>query len=149
MFSLADMGKGRTRRGKVASELRRALARNVNLRADFLYGERPNIPEAIRERSHRKPEERLAKSLVQGIMAATVGTSVDQLEKLAAGLDLLPYQLLLPNLDERNPQVVRGALPGEEKAYGPALKAAVKEAAKEAVQEALATTTPPRPRKRP
>lgn len=119
MFSLSDMGKGKTRRQKVASELRRTIAKNVVLRADYLYGEKTNIPQEIVDASHSTKSERLAKSLVQNIMEAKTGTSVDNLEKLASALHLLPYQLLLPNLDERNPQVAKGALPGEERAYGP------------------------------
>lgn len=119
MFRLSDMGKAKTRRQKVASELRRTLAKNVVLRADYLYGERPNIPQEIVDASHPVKSARLAKSLVQSIMEAKTGTSVDNLEKLASALHLLPYQLLIPNLDERNPQVAKGALPGEERAYGP------------------------------
>lgn len=140
MFSLSVMG--RTRRPKVPSQLRKVIARNVLLRADALYGEKPNIPEAIVEASHPSKRERLARSLVQNIMAGKTGTSVDNLEKLARALELLPYQLLIPSLDAHNPQVAKGALPGEEKAYGPELKEAVREATKEALAEALANGQP-------
>lgn len=42
---------------------------------------------------------------------------VDTLENLARGYGLEPYQMLVPNLDPGNPQVLRLLGPAEEKVY--------------------------------
>lgn len=42
---------------------------------------------------------------------------VDTLEKFARGYDVEPYQMLIPELDPANPQVLRALSAAEEKLY--------------------------------
>lgn len=134
---------GKPRRKKVPSPFRKVLARNVILRSAVQFRDSPNVPMAIREKTHEAERERLSKSYIQLIIAGGASPTLEQLEKLARALDLQPYQLLLPNLDENNPQVAKGAIQGEEQVYQIARRAA-----QDALAESLATT-PPKPRKRP
>ena len=133
---------GKTRRKKVPSILRKYIARNVELRADIQFPGTPNRVNAIREKSHASEREKLSRSHIQNILAGKTSASLEQLEKLGRALDLMPYQLLLANLDAENPQVAKGAAEGEDQVY------AIREAVKQGVSEALATTTPPKGQKR-
>ena len=56
-------------------------------------------------------------SSVQRVLQAETGPSLDNVELLAIAFDVQVYQLLLPNLDVENPQIVRGASAAERKAY--------------------------------
>jgi len=56
-------------------------------------------------------------SQIQRILKPEIGTSVDQLEALAAVFQLSTYQLLIPDLDVGNEQVVHGATKAEERLY--------------------------------
>ena len=62
----------------------------------------------------------------------------DPVNMLAKALELSQYQLLIPDLDPRNPQVVKGATLDEQALY--------RKIAMEAVKEALAETTPGLPK---
>jgi hypothetical protein len=126
---------GKTRRKKVPSALRRVIAGNVIARAAIQFRESKNVALSIREASHPSERERMAVSHIRRIMRGGTSITLEQLDGLARALEIQPYQLLLPNMDPSNPQVARGAVPGEDQVYGIARKAA-----QEAVQEVLATT---------
>jgi hypothetical protein len=124
----------KTRRKKVPSPLRTVIARNVELRAEVQFPDAKNRVTAIRDKSHPAEREKLTRSNIQDILKARTSASLEQLDKLARALDLLPYQLLLANMDPQNPQVAKGAVPGEDQVYG------IKQAVTDAVKDALATT---------
>lgn len=127
------MGQGKTRRRKTPSRLRTVIAVNVATRAVVQFRDHPNIPMAIVEASGKA----FSKSTVQRIMEAKVGTSLEQLDSLAKALDLMPYHLLLEDLDVKNPQVARGATFDEKEVYKIS-----KAVAQEAVAAALSRTSP-------
>lgn len=54
---------------------------------------------------------------IQRICKAEVGASLDNLEAVADALHVQLYQLLLPSLDVRNPQIVQGATEAEQRLY--------------------------------
>lgn len=123
-----------TRRRKIPSLLRGVIARNVKTRAARVFPVSTNIPMDIRRASAQTDDDRLTKSTVQRVMAAETSATLEQLEKLAHALDLSPYQLLIPELDPRNPQVVKGATADERELY--------RKIAKEVAQEVLAESKP-------
>lgn len=53
------------------------------------------------------------KRIVSGKHAITMTT----LERIAGAYDLEPYQLLIPGLDAKNPQVLRALSPADENLY--------------------------------
>lgn len=114
--------------------MRAVIAANVKRRAERLFKGHPNLPVAIRNGTAEAESERMAKSHVQKVLAAKVSITLEQMEGLAKALDLVPYQLLIPDLDPENPQVVKGATADEQKLY--------KRIAVEAVKEALQQTSP-------
>lgn len=139
-IAYCPMAKGKTRRQKVPSTLRAVIAANVKARAKVQFKNSDNIPVAIAEASAGAPTNKLIKSTVQRIMNGDdakakdkTSATLEQLEGLAYALDLQPYQLLMPNLDVSNPQVAKGALPGEDRAY---IRNEVREALKEALSDA-------------
>lgn len=124
------MGKAKTRRKKIPSLLRGVIAKNANARARVLWPASKNLPQSIRDASGVADAEKLILSHVKRILKSEAGLSVEQIDMLAAALDLAPYQLLLPDLDPLNPQLVKGATAAEQALY--------KQIAQEAVAEALA-----------
>ena len=56
-------------------------------------------------------------STVQRLMNKETGATIDNIEAIAAAFQLSAYQLLLPALEAKNPQVVRGATKDEERLY--------------------------------
>ena len=96
---------------KVPGQLRKVVASNVGLMAAVEFRGSKNVPLTLATAAG------VSKSTVQRIMAGDVGADLETLEKVAAALGLIPYQLFIPNLDVKNPQVARGAMPGEHKAY--------------------------------
>lgn len=131
------MGKQKTRRKKVPSPLRKVIAANVEKRAKKLFPGSKNLPMAIRNASAEAISERMTKSHVQHILEGVSGISLEQLDMLAKALDLLPYQLLIQDLDPENPQIAKGATVDERELY----KRIAKET-KDAVKEALTETNP-------
>lgn len=59
----------------------------------------------------------LSLSSVQRTLTGEVGASIDTIERLALALGVSPYQLILPELDIENPQVVTGASAAEKRLY--------------------------------
>lgn len=128
------MGKGETRRRKLASPLRAVVARNVLLRAKRLFPLSKNLPKDIRAASADTDQDRLTLSHVKRILAGENSVSLEQLDRLAHALEISPYQLLINDLDVKNPQVARGATADEQGLY--------RKLAREAVREAIAETAP-------
>lgn len=64
----------------------------------------------------------------QRLMKKGNGANLETLETYARYFELQMYQLLLPNLDVKNPQVVKGALAAEQKFYTAIGKAGVRAA---------------------
>lgn len=52
---------------------------------------------------------------VDPLDATSIG--IDLVEKLAKGLDVMPYQLLIPYLDANNPQVAHNPTDAEKRLY--------------------------------
>lgn len=101
----------------------------------------------IRRSSADAEADRVTKSTVQRIMAGEASATLEQLDRLAKALDLLPYQLLIPDLDPNNPQVVAGATMEEQELY----RKIARQAALEALQHAQTSpgTVSRRPRRKP
>jgi transcriptional regulator with XRE-family HTH domain len=133
-LALVCMGKGKTRRRKSPSPMRETVARNVLLRARIIFPLSKNLPQSIKERSADSNQDRLTLSHIKRILKSESSVSLEQLDKLAKALEISQYQLLIPDLDPRNPQVVKGATLDEQSLY--------RKIAREAVKEALAETTP-------
>lgn len=96
---------------KIPGFMRSILADNVKRVMEHHYRDSPNKPMALAKDSG------LAFSTVQRILAARVGASLDNIEAIAAPLQLSTYQLLVPNLNVTNPAIVTGATKEEEKLY--------------------------------
>ena len=60
---------------------------------------------------------RIDQKTVSRIKNAKVRVQIDTLAALAQAFDLEPYQLLVPNLNPKNPQVLRVLSPAEENLY--------------------------------
>lgn len=54
---------------------------------------------------------------VSRILRAEHRVQIDTLEAIAAAYELEPYQLLVPGLDPKNPQILRALSPEEENLY--------------------------------
>lgn len=54
---------------------------------------------------------------VSRILNAQVAVQIDTLQALAAAFGVEPYQMLVPGLNPRNPQVLRVLSPTEERLY--------------------------------
>lgn len=103
--------KGQAKKRKFVGVMRQAVAQNVRRLIDHHYEESRNKPKALAEATG------LTLSSVQRVLAADVGASIDTIEAIANVFDLAVYQLVLPNLDVENPQVVAGASSAERALY--------------------------------
>lgn len=91
--------------------MRHVLALNVRSLMEHHYRESANRPKALAK------DAGLALSTVQRILSASNAVNLDYIEELALALHATPYQLLLPGLDAKNPQVVHGATEEEQRLY--------------------------------
>lgn len=64
----------------------------------------------------------VSRSTVQRALSEKAGISLDVLEALATALDVLPYQMLLPDLDPLNPQIVPALTERERALYDRLIK---------------------------
>lgn len=107
------------KRKKLPSQLRVTLAVNLVRLLDHHFPESTN---------KNKTLSKLAKtslSTVQRIIAAadpdeinkSVGATIDKIDAFAEVFDVSPYQLLVPELDPRNPQVLREPTETEKNLY--------------------------------
>lgn len=136
LLRYASMAKGKTRRKKTPSLfLRAVIAANVSARAKIQFPNSDNLPVDIAKASEGAATNKLIKSTVQRIMSGETSATLEQLDGLAFALDLQQYQLLMPNLDAKNPQVAAGALPGEDRAYATDIKHHIREGVREALAD--------------
>lgn len=91
--------------------MRSVLAENVELLMNRHFQLKSNKPKSLAE------EAKVSLSTVQRIIAAEVGASLDNIEAIAGAFGLSAYQLLIPNLNIENPQVIKGATKDEERLY--------------------------------
>lgn len=102
---------GKTKKRKVAGFSRSILAANLRALIDIKYASASNKPKAV------SADSGIALSTVQRILDKDVGPSLDNIEALAGVFDLTVYQLLIPELNAKNPQIVKGATKAEERMY--------------------------------
>jgi transcriptional regulator with XRE-family HTH domain len=103
--------KGRKKTPKVAGFMRAVLAGNIRNLIERDFRERSNKPRSLAK------DAGVSLSTIQRILKQDVGASLDNIEAIAAVFDLSVYQLLVPNLDVNNPQLVKGATKDEERMY--------------------------------
>lgn len=103
--------KGQTKTPKVPGFMRHILAVNVARLMEVHYAAYSNRPKQLAKDAH------VSLSTVQRIVAGSTGANLDGIEAIANAFDLSAYQLLIPNLDPANAQVVHGATKEEERLY--------------------------------
>lgn len=86
--------------------MRGVLASNVRALMDRKYGDIEKETNRIKALAK---EGSMGHGSVQRALAGKTGLNIDLIERLALALDVSVYQILLPNLDADNPQVVSGA----------------------------------------
>lgn len=99
------------KRPKVPGFMRHILAANVKSLMDLHFREQGDRPKAL------AAEAGVSKSTVQRILQAELGASLDNIEAIASALHASAYQMLIPNLNPSNPQVVQGATKDEERMF--------------------------------
>lgn len=102
---------GDTRKKKIPGIMRGVLAANVMALMTQEFSERDNKPLALAKAAG------LSLSSVQRTLSGETGASIDTIERIALALGVSPYQLILPELDVENPQVVTGASAAEKRLY--------------------------------
>lgn len=100
-----------TKRRKVAGFMREVVAQNVRALIDHHYKHVDNKPKRLAE------DAGVSLSSAQRVISAEVGASIDTLEAIANVFEISVYQLVLPNFDADNPQVVSGASSAERRLY--------------------------------
>ena len=103
--------KSKTRKRKIPGFMRQVLALNITNLLEHHYKESRNRTMALAK------DAGISLSSVQRTLGRETGASVDTIEAIAAVFHLSAYQLLLPLLEVRNPQVVKGATKDEERLY--------------------------------
>lgn len=103
--------KGKPKRRKFVGFMRQVVAQNVRHLVDRHYAMSTNRPKALAK------DAGLSLSSVQRVLNAEAGASIDTMEVIANVFELSVYQLVLPNLDVDNPQVVIGASSAEKSMY--------------------------------
>lgn len=103
--------KGIKKTPKVPGLMREIVAANLKRLMDHHMAGNPNKPKTLAGKA------RLSLSTVQRIVGCKTGATLDNLEALAEAFDLSVYQLLIPDLDVGNPQIVTGAMEAERRAY--------------------------------
>lgn len=109
-----------TRKKKVPGIMRAVLAENVRALMEREFQEVDNKVLALAKRAG------LSLSSVQRTLAGDTGASIDTIERLSVALGVSPYQLLLPELDVLNPQIVNGASAAERRLYAAMRRASLK-----------------------
>ena len=94
--------------------MRVVVGANVARLLDHHYSHLPNVTARVKELAK---DSGIGHGTVQRIMDRKVGASLDNIEALANAFSVSVYQLMLPSLDVRNPQVVKGATEEEKRMY--------------------------------
>ena len=89
---------------------------NTQALMDVVFAESTNRPMDLAKKAG------ISLSSVQRVLSASAGASIDTIENLALALDVSPYQLIIPDLNISNPQVVNGASAAEKRLYARQLK---------------------------
>lgn len=103
--------KGKKKTPKVPGFMRHILATNVGKLMETHYRESRNRPKALAK------DAGVTLSTIQRMLKAEVGASLDNIEAVADAFDISVYQLLIPELDIDNPQLVHGASADEKRLY--------------------------------
>lgn len=106
--------KGEKKTPKAPGFYRVVVGANVRRLLDHHYSHLPNITQ--RQRALAK-DCKVGFGTIQRICKGEVGASLDNLESIAIALQVQLYQLTLPALDVKNPQVVHGASEAEKRMY--------------------------------
>lgn len=99
---------------KPKSIMRGVIAANVRALMDLKYRDIEKKTNRVKKLAE---EANIGHGSIQRILDGEVGASIDLIENLALALDVSVYQLVLPNLDTSNPQVVNGATRNERMLY--------------------------------
>ncbi len=91
--------------------MRSVVGRNLVRLMKHHYPDSPNRPKALSK------DAGVSLSTVQRVIDGETGATIDLIEALAGAFDLSVYQLLIPELDVGNPQVVSGAMAAEKSLY--------------------------------
>lgn len=102
--------------------MRQVLSSNVQRLLDSHY---KDIKTATARVKALAKNSKVGHGTIQRILAAGSGSSLDTIERLSLALEVSVYQILLPNLDVDNPQVVKGATVEEQRLYADFKKAAL------------------------
>lgn len=106
--------KGEKKTPKTPGFMRVVVGANVTRLLDHHYRHLPNVTQ--RQRALAK-DSGVGFGTIQRIMKREVGASLDNLETISDALQVSVYQLMLPSLDAKNPQVVQGATEAEQRMY--------------------------------
>lgn len=109
--------KGQKKTPKLPGFMRIVVAENVKALMALKFPDSLNQPKALADATGKPKEGGQSLSTVQRILKGESGASLDTLEAIADALDVSLYQLLIPALDTKNPQIVQGATEAEEKMY--------------------------------
>jgi transcriptional regulator with XRE-family HTH domain len=94
--------------------MRVVVGANVAKLLDYHYRHLANVTQ--RQRALAK-DSGVGFGTIQRIMQRKVGASLDNIESISDALQVSVYQLMLPSLDAKNPQVVQGATEAEKLMY--------------------------------
>lgn len=106
--------KGQPKTKKAPGFMRRVVGANIARLLDHHYRHLPNVTQ--KQRALAK-DSGIGFGTIQRIMKEEVGASIDNIESIADSLQISVYQLMLPSLDVKNPQVVNGASEAEQRLY--------------------------------
>lgn len=109
--------KGQKKTPKLPGFMRIVVAENIKALMVLKFPDSLNQPKALADATGKPKEGGQSLSTVQRILKGESGASLDTLEAIADALDVSLYQLLIPALDTKNPQIVQGATEAEEKMY--------------------------------
>lgn len=99
---------------KTPSFLREYVAINIQELMELKYDAIEKLTNRVKALS---TDSGVGYGTLRRTLDASSGLTMDNLERIATALDVLPYQLLIPDLDADNPQVVNGAYPSEKRLY--------------------------------
>lgn len=99
---------------KVAGLCRTIVSANVLALLAHKY---PSLTTITRRQKQFEEDGLGAFTTIQRVCSKTGGVNLETLEQIAAGFDLSAYQLLIPSLDPKNPQIVKGATQAEQRIW--------------------------------
>jgi hypothetical protein len=107
--TLQRMSKPKT--PKIPGVMRAVLAANVRALTDHVFVAYPDRIKALVSASG------VSRAQLYRVLSQDSGATIDIIERLALALDVQVYQLLVPNLNADNPQVIQGASAAERQLY--------------------------------